>query len=271
MTFEPTRPGNPNGLTIYQHVFPRSAIARFCDAKGEVRVQSLRASRPRSKVDKADVFCAQRAWDQATETYKTRREEDDYRKLADAVVSGDIKTLSPEHDQVASLFIALWTARHLARSRPSGDIELKGVTDPALSQEQEENLEANGVTFTRDGIMPSRIFAGMTIRFRIDHEFEQLRGKHWGIVRSTHGEFLVPDNSMHVGWIPVSPNVSLALESDDVTLPVGLVGFANRQALSQAREYYFARDLDRCPILRRSIPLAPRDMWWPSVAKFGRS
>lgn len=262
MTFEPTRPGNPNQLAIQQHVFPRSAIERFADSSGKVQVQSLRALRPRVRVPTSHIFCGQRVWDQATETYKTRREETAYRLLADAIVAGDVRSLDTKQDETVSWFMALWNARHLARMGPTGDVTMRGVSaDPLLTREQEENLESNGMIFARGNVMPSRFLTGVHLRHRMDHEFSLLHGKHWGIVRSIDSEFVVPDNALRHRWVPISPNVGLALGLNDLTFDTVEVGFANHAAVTRAHEYFFARDLEKCPILLRTLPEEAHASW----------
>src|SRR5438874_43104 len=70
---ERTRPKNPNGLTVTQHVFPSKSIERFADQRGRVSVQELhRAKVIRAKPNNA-IFCARRAWDEGTETRYMKR------------------------------------------------------------------------------------------------------------------------------------------------------------------------------------------------------
>ena len=245
-THEPTTPGNPKDFAIDQHVFPKSAIARFANGNGRVQTQGMFGV-PRMRAPSEKIFCAQRAWDHSAETYRTIGYEEPYRKLADAIVSGKVERLSAEQDDIATLFIALWNARHHARHSPTGDIAMNGVTPMMLTKEQEENLEKKGVMFARGTSMPSRFMTGMRMVRSIDFEYDQYRGKHWGIIRSTKAQFLVPDNVTGFRWIPVAPHIGLSPDSDDVTISDEQVAEVNRISLKCVKEYYFGLNLANCP------------------------
>lgn len=246
--YEPTSLGNPKNFTIDQHVFPRTAIARFADAHGRLDTQSLRARGSKMRSPTAKLFCAQRVWDHAAETHRTIGYEEPYRKLADAIVSGKVQTLSSEQDDVATLFIALWNARHKARHKPMGDITMNGIAKPErdLTKEEEENLEAKGVVFPRGLTIPSRFTTGINLFMNIDAEHEQFKNRHWGIIRSRQAEFLVPDNVVGIRWIPVAPHIGLMQESDDATIDDENVRGINRIALRFVHQYYFGRNLANC-------------------------
>jgi hypothetical protein len=79
-------------------------------------------------------------------------------------------------------------------------------------------------------------------------------GATWGILRSDGAEFLVPDNAINVAMIPVSPTICLVLAGDDRNINPMEVAQINRLFAEFSYRYYFARDLDRCPIHRRTIP-----------------
>lgn len=246
--FEPTTRGNPQNLTIDQHVFPRSAITRFANGTGRVETQSLRAPSSRMRVPTEKIFCASRAWDQAAETYRTVGYEEPYRKLADAIASGKVASLSAEQHQVVTLFHALWGARSRARHASTEDVQIKAVApERTLSKEQEETLEAKGVMFMRGTSFPRRFMNGAQIMRWIDDAYDRNRGARWGILHSKRAEFLVPDNTVGLGWIPVTPNIGLAQENGDLDIPDHEVARVNRTALGLVREYYFGRNLANCP------------------------
>jgi len=249
-----TLPGNPNGFTIKQHVFPRSAIARFVAADGRVEVQSLRATRPRHKVPTANIFCAQRAWDQSTETWRTRSYETEYKAVADGLATGQISHLSHKENQIVSNFFALWVARHHARKEPTGNVAINGVLGSTITDEQAENLEANGYIFSQGNFIPSHILTSLRMKFSIDRLSLQLYGMKWGIVRAQYGEFIVPDNSDGFTMVPVTPKICLIAGAADIEVSPLDVAQINFMGVQTAHEYYFARDLDHCPILRRTIP-----------------
>lgn len=249
-----TLPGNPRGFTIKQHVFPRSAIARFAAADGKVEVQSVRATWPKRKFPTADIFCAKRAWDQSTETWRTRSYETEFQSVANELADGRTSPLSCKENQIVSEFFSLWMARHHARKESTGDVLLNGVFSSPITDEEAEILEAKGYAFTRGNVMPSHIFTSMRMKLWMDRSSQQLHGVRWGILRAGYGEFIVPDNSDGFATVPVTPKICLvagAADSEVSPLDVARINFI---AVQTAHEYYFARDLDYCPILRRTIP-----------------
>ena len=257
MPFEPPLPGNPNRLTIQQHVFPRSAIARFTGPGGLVQVQRLDATVPFVARDDNPIFCAKRVWDQKTETARSHPTERAYASLADQLVAGRVTTLTPAMDDLVTRFYVLWCQRHLARSTPMDDVVIKGVLpEPALAKEQEERLELNGYIFARGATLPSRMMTGIAMQVRMDRSHMAMRGVHWGIVRSRSAHFLVPDGSVGLRIVPVAPTICLCQDADDVEIHPELVALTNRLAVDQANGYFLANDLDRCPMIRRTIPTA---------------
>ncbi len=249
-----TLPGNPHGFTIKQHVFPRSAIARFAAADGKVQVQSLRATPSRRKVPTAEIFCAQRAWDHSTETWRTWSYEAEYQTVANELAAGRTSPLNYRENQIVSKFFALWTARHHARKEPSGDVVLQGISESLITDEQAEIIEMKGGAFTRGNVMPSHIFTSLSMRIRMDRLSHRLHGAHWGIIRAQYGEFIVPDNSDSFAAIPVTPKICLVAGADDIEATPLDVALINSMGVQMAHEYYFARDFKYCPILRRSDP-----------------
>ncbi|MGJ7565464.1 hypothetical protein ACSFBM_16550 [Variovorax sp. GB1R11] len=246
---------NPNRFTIGQHVFPRSSIARFCNADSKVQTNILSLSKIQNLSPKSDWFCAQRVWDQPTETIGARTTEAAYDQLARQIERGDIKTLCPVESDVVTRFHALWSARFEVRRNPPSSVEMIGVMPGApLSKDAQENLEANGYSYALGSMLPSRQMAGHLVRFRSMQLALHWKGVTWGILRSNETEFLVPDNVVDIAFVPVSPNICLSLASDDRFVNPLEVAQINRLFTEFSERYYFARDLERCPIHRRTIP-----------------
>jgi hypothetical protein len=256
MTGEPTLPGNPHQLTIQQHVFPRSAIARFSDSEGFVQVRRLASSNICKAKAKNHIFCAQRVWDQVTERDRSHRIEIGYEKLADKIAAGSISSLNSEMNYTVSEFYALWEQRCIARSNPLGDTEIKGVLPAALlPKEKEENLESNGYIFHRGSTIPGRMMNGIAIMARMSQTLRGMKDAHWGIVRSASMHFLVPDSIIGVAIVPLTPTICLCLNTPDVTITLEEVALVNRSLFENAEAYFFAQDINRCPMLRRTIHL----------------
>src|ERR1700730_17538642 len=92
--FEKPRKGNPNRLTIKQHVLPAASIARFADAKGGVWVHDLIRGKRRVTHRNDVIFCAQRAWDQRSESGFMKRIEDAFQSLAEMIIAGIVAKIS---------------------------------------------------------------------------------------------------------------------------------------------------------------------------------
>lgn len=248
---------NPNKFTIDQHVFPRSCIARFCDGDARVQAHIFSLAKVQRLSPKSAWFCAQRVWDQAAELLAAATETA-YDRIARRVVAGDIKTLTPEMDSVVTNFFWLWCARCEVRRSPPPPGALAGLlSGTPLSKEAQEALEKNGYVFSVDSTIPSRFMAGLRIRFSATQAGRRWRGTHWGILKSKDAEFLVPDHAGNCAFMPVSPNICLAMNNDDRWLDPMQVGQVNRLSAEFSERYYFARDIERSPIHRRTIP---RDM-----------
>lgn len=254
---EPTLPGNPNKLIRNQHVFPVKAIERFAGPGGLVQVQRLAGTQPFSAKPDDAIFCADRVWDQGTETYRTHPIEIAWAQLAEEIANGKKDRLAASDAATATEFYALWTARHLARKYPGSDQLAQGlVPEPDLTKAEEEVLELKGALFFRAGnMLPARLMWSAGLRILMDQIIERQQLLEWGIVRSAAGDFIVPDNSCETPLLPVTPKICLVLGQPSTLIGADTLGQLNRRLVDQADTYYFAMDLERAPILRRSIPL----------------
>ena len=253
--FEPTLPGNPNQLVVQQHIFPRSAIRRFAAPDGLVEVDRFTGETFRAKPTNA-MFCALRAWDQASETTRSAPIEQAYASLADRIVRGEVQSLADERHKSVTEFYLLWNHRFGVAQLPAEDLALNIVeAERKFTKEQEEILEGKGVIFIRDNKVPIRFINGMTIMRENDRGMERMANARWGIVRASQGEFLVPDNTKELAVVPLSPSICLVNEASDQELSLDLVGGVNRQLRDCAQAYCFARDFRLCPVRLRTIPI----------------
>lgn len=252
--FAPTLPGNPNQLAVNQHIFPRSAIRRFAAADGLVEVDRFTGETFRAKPTN-ELFCAQRVWDQASETTRSATIEQAYASLADRIDRGEVNSLSDEMHKTVTEFYLLWNHRFGVAQLPAEDLTLNiAEVDRKLTKEQEEILEGKGAIFIRGNKVPIRFINGMVIMRENDRGMERMANARWGIVRASQGEFLVPDNTKELSVVPLSPNICLVNEASDQELSLKLVGAVNRQLRDCAQSYCFARDFRLCPIRLRTLP-----------------
>lgn len=247
---EKTRPGNPNELTLDQHVFPTKSIERFMGADGLVDTRLLH---PRDKVFRPKpinaIFCADRAWDQRAETGYMKQIEDRFQPVADAIIAGKIATISAEVRPAIDWMYALWHERARFRELESQETSLNGIEGPDLTKEQEENLESNGYMFARKhGAMPTRQLNGAVVQMRTGNYVDFLL-KHvaqWGIIRTQSGEFIVPDVPCHC-VMPLTPQLALVKDTGDGVISEQNLAQVNTALRSTSETYYFGRDFACCP------------------------
>lgn len=247
---EKTRKANPNGLTVRQHVFPMKSIGRFVADDGRVAVNDIPARRVWRAKPKADLFCAQRAWDQRAEAGYMKEIEDRFQILAEALIAGQGTVLTPDDKAAIDRFFALWYMRARHHELPEQEIRLNGITGDDLTKEQEENLEAKGYLFARSGgFMPARQLNGLWLQQQIDGYTDTLKQgvSRWGVIRPESGEFIVTDTPLHT-IMPITPTLALAADVADGVIRHDNLAEVNRAFVSGSQRYFLARDLGACPL-----------------------
>ncbi|MDR3488433.1 MAG: hypothetical protein P4M05_26470 [Bradyrhizobium sp.] len=245
---EKTRPGNPNRLTIRQHVFPTKSISRFANQNRLVSVHDLGRGRVFSAKPTNAVFWAERAWDQRTERQMTTI-EDEFQSLVVPIVAGLSRTILPEQKAAVDLMYALWFMRPRYRELTQQEIFLKGNVGSKLTKEQEENLESNGYLFARvDGAMPARQMNGLQIMIKVNEFARKLENDipRWGVIETLSGELIVPDLPCH-GILPITPRIALVHSSPDGHITERNLAQINKAMRSTSQYYFFARDFANSP------------------------
>jgi hypothetical protein len=246
---EKTHPGNPNRLTIKQHVFPLKTMERFTQ-DGRLSVHLIARHKIIPLKPNNRLFCACRAWDQRAEAGYMKRIEDEFQAIVAPIIDNKVEAVASEHKPVIDRMYALWYMRSRYRDLEGQEIPLKGIFGAALTKEQEENLEKNGYGFARKGgTMPARQLNGMLLQMRIDDYDRQLVAgvSRWGIISTQSGEFIVPDVPSQT-IIPLSPRLALVASAPDGVITDQNLTEINRAAMAASWEYFFARDLSKCPI-----------------------
>ncbi|CAB5082083.1 hypothetical protein IST4116A_00067 [Burkholderia cenocepacia] len=247
---EKTRPQNPNRLTIRQHVFPVRSMQQFVDKRGRVSVFDILRNKIRLAQPKDTLFCAQRAWDQRAEAGYMKHIEDEFQKIVQPIIRGQVNTITPEQKPAIDTMFALWFMRTRYRRLDAQEIQLVGVHGDDLTKAQEENLESNGYLFARmGGKMPARQLNGVQLQMRIGHYARDLAVlTRWGVIHAQTGEFIVPDVPMHT-IIPLTPKMALVASVPDGYVVERNLAEVNSALRASSREYYFARDFSKCPFL----------------------
>lgn len=245
---EKPRPGNPNSLTIKQHVFPLKTMKQFTQG-GRLSVRLItRHVVIRAKPDN-ELFCACRAWDERAEVGYMKQIEDAFQAVVAPIIGKKIGAIASEHKSIIDRMYALWYMRSRYRDLQEQEIPLNGIVGDLLTKEQEENLEKNGYIFARKGgTMPARQLNGIQLQMRIDDYARQLAAgvSRWGIISAQSGEFIVTDVPLYT-ILPLSPHLALVASSPDGMITEQNLAEINRAAIAASQEYFFARDFSKCP------------------------
>lgn len=256
MSYEPPQKGNPNKLTINQHTFPRASIARFAGPSGRVQLFHTESKKVFPAKPTERLFCAQRVWAQSAESGYMKDVEDAFQALAEAILDGRVHRFDLIEASIISAFYCLWNIRAHFKRLPIEDQSFArtGVVGLArhYTKDDQERLEINGIFSIRpDLTMAGRFLTSPQISQNLMMAVESMGDAQWGILHAMEGEFIVPDNFNQMRVVPISPTICLWSQT---SRPVELldrhaVAEINRGAIRSSIDYYFARNLDQCPIL----------------------
>ena len=248
--FEKTQKGNPHGLPIRQHVFPRTSIVRFADNNGLVDLHRLATGQRRKAAPSDDMFCAMRAWDTRAESGYMKQIEDQFQELASRIIEKSATKIEGIEKHKVDQFFSLWKMRAIFRAKEVAEVQLNGITGERFTKDQEEVFEKMGVLFVREGgVMSAHRVHGMQIQTGIMQETSALSSIRWGIVRAQGGQFVVSDLPTTT-FIPLEPTLCLCGTAENVIehgiiLKNNVIDI-NRHLIANGKEYYFANDLQQC-------------------------
>lgn len=247
--YEPTQPGNPHKFTLNQHVFPKASIERFAGEDGCVEIYSIPHRKVLSLKPNNPIFCAQRVWDQKTEAAVSRRIEDKFQALADAIERGTVTTIGIWEKRTVEQFFSLWRTRQKFRVEGLEDVRLHGVEGESLTKAQEEVIESKHAIYASNGVVKGRLLASIHVLGYETTFIQANESMQWGIARSTSGDFLVPDSFEDMMIVPISPRLAIVVSVPDCVLSRDEVAVINQSAISRAKNYYFARQLSAAPVI----------------------
>jgi hypothetical protein len=247
---EKTQAGNPNELTIKQHVFPCRSIQRFADQSGRVSVHEVGSNKIRRLKPDNQFFCAPRAWDQTSEAGFMKRIEDEFQQIVSQILDGTTTSVAPQQKPAIDLMFSLWFMRSRYRYLESQEVQLNKIVGDELTKAQEENLEKNGYIFARKyGAVPARQINGLELQLRTYDYARSLATSisRWAVISSQSGEFLVPDIPAYT-IIPVSPQLALVASQPDGIITEQNLAEVNRAMKDVSQDYFFAHDFQNCPL-----------------------
>jgi hypothetical protein len=241
-------PSGPSQITSRQHVIPRSVLRRFARRGGQLEVVELKTGHIRSCGPDADLFVANRLWDQRSEGRLMGQIEQRFGLTAARVERAVGPLRVADHEAITRMF-SLWKVRtHFARN-PVPDTRLKMVRpERAVSPGAMDEGEHVGlITMHADGTIPGRMIAGPLLQFGLDRQIASMPSKRWGIVRAGNGEFVLPDSFGDFMVMPLSPTCSFIADHDDDVLELEAVSKLNAVAKASSTIYLAARSLSHCP------------------------
>lgn len=250
MDYEKPQKGNPHQITVNQHCFPASCIKRFAGNDGRVQLVQLPQLETISAKPDAMIFCTKRTWDQKAEHVFMREIEDKYKALAEDILSNTTIELDKKQQNIVTDMFALWNIRAHRKDQPIQDQKIVGVNDVAIkfTKDEQEELEKHGITAIRPNLtIPGRNLASISIQLNLYAVRDQMRDAQWGILKSIKGEFIVPDQVPNSRIMPLTPNLCFFSQRENDEIDESELAKINSCSIAGAKEYYFARDLSKCP------------------------
>lgn len=188
-----------------------------------------------------EIFCAMRAWDQPAEEGIFKNVENAFHAEVDEVMRvGTVK----DHD-VVSRYLAVWELRSRYKENPPKDEELAGISEQALTKDEQEILESNWLHFARGTMMPGRQVAGLLAVKFVDQHMWRYKGIRWGLARTRSlPGFVCPDRPASTAFIPIDRKHALVARWSDLRLTSNDVERLNGESWTQAKGYVFGHPSD---------------------------
>lgn len=244
MPFEKPQKGNPHKFVIQQHIHTAHCIGKFNAEDEKVEVKFIETGEIEKKGKRSKIFCTKRNWDEKAE-----------RGLMGLIEKGfheeitNIKPFENRNHHAISKYFLLWRIRHHFSTSPMADATLNGISGSGLTKEQEEILESEGAMYIRDGGgVPARFITGMEVLRQLDMQWPSVESMQWGLLEATEGEFLVADCYQDLTFMPISPKLAYCAGFKDQAIGKSDVAEINRQSISKSSSFYFAKDLNNCPV-----------------------
>ncbi|HDZ8896419.1 TPA: hypothetical protein RUX41_002776 [Aeromonas dhakensis] len=244
MAFEKPADGNPHQFVIKQHFHTAHSIAKFHDVDCKLDVFMKGSGKKDRLHSRSSLFCAKRNWDEKSEKGIMEKIEKLYHQEID-----DIKPFELRNHSAISEYFMLWKIRYDFHISRMEDIVLNGISGSGLTKEQEEILESKGYSFVRDGgVVPARFITGIQVIRQLDMNRPRIKDIKWGLLEANEGEFIVADSYNDLTFMPISPTLAFCAGYQDMKIDKVSVANANKQSIEKSRNFYFAKDLSRCPI-----------------------
>lgn len=241
---EPTQPGNPQKLTINQHIHSKSCIKRFTNSAGLVGILERSKVKPSSPIGPAAaIFCAKRVWSEHLEhgVLLAKIEADFLTEVETCISAGTVTS----HKAITE-YLSMWQIRAQLNAEPPPDVVLRGISGSDLTRDQEELLEKRGYVFARTGgVVPGRNTSYMMALRQHDITMTSLGELSWGVIRAVGPtRFICPDRPDGQAYIPITPGLALVAGLQDEAAADATVRQWNREAYEHCARLVFGHPDD---------------------------
>ncbi len=244
MTFEQPVKGNPHQFVIKQHFHTAYSIGKFHDNDEKLDVHIKETGETERRHKRSSVFYTKRNWDQKAEIGLMADIEKSFHEEIN-----NIKPFESRNHSAISEYFLLWRIRHNFHLSRMEDIVLNGASGSSLTKEEEEVLESKGAFFVRDGgVVPARFMTGIQVLMQLDQQRSDVKDLKWGLIEAKNGEFIVADCYNDLTFIPISPTLAFCAGYQDMNVDKVSVANVNKQSIEKSSEFYFAKDLSKCPV-----------------------
>ena len=197
------QPGNPERLTIRQHVVSVAHLQRW---SVDGVVEASRRPFTRSWCDRPEnMLWARRRWSQKTELVRFKRAvEDPFHQELDHL---DTQESVQDHEAVTRYFVLWWfRSRYIDTKEPNTRLRAPGLEDlVGPTRAEQDCIEANGAVFIRDGgLVPGRFSVGIDWMGFLDVNQRQIAATRWLCFR-LDGDLVLGDTP-YAEVIPIGPN-----------------------------------------------------------------
>ncbi|MGL1930424.1 MAG: hypothetical protein OCC45_01545 [Desulfotalea sp.] len=236
-------------LAVDQHFHTAHSIAKFYNHQLKVEVFEVSSGKILERNKRAKIFCAMRNWDERAEKGYMVNIESDFHSQIDCLVPIN------KRDHIAiSRYFCLWRLRHKFHLERLSDAPLEGIEGEVLTKEQQEVLEKMWVGYVNARAeIPARQLTGGQIQIGVDQLMQTFQKIEWGLVEARRGHFLCADAYHELCFIPISPKLAFAGNLPDQVLAFDEVALANRQSIASSTEFYFAKNMEKCPIANKTL------------------
>jgi hypothetical protein len=239
--YETTTKGNPQRITLNQHVIPRRYIEAFTDDNDLVEVLCVDNNIKFKANPQSTVFCAKRVWDQKAENGWMKDIEDTFHRAVSVYFNEDV----PIPNQIATDFFLLWHIRSILAKNPPQPGKIVGISPEDFAKEQAEILERKGYIYIdKEQTLKSRFIASIQARIQLDRLRQEHANIVWSLAISLRRPFLISKHCPQYRYLPLNANTALFGNSHSRECPPEYTLQMNKCILDDEEQIVFSRSIN---------------------------